>query len=376
MKQKNLKLIILTGSCPVSALGGAGRVINSYIYYYKKNSYNLIFLPVHTRKGNRLLRARPLFFSYFKAIWIRFKFRDNQIVLHHNHTAIYDLFAFLILKTVTGVSKDKCLITFHNPKYFEIISSLRKFKKKSKQNFSKFITPIKIRFLKIYFKSVNILCSNYHFLNSCNYESIKDLIKSETKILILQNPLSEKQIKLLKENINKKNREFTSNKVIGTYALMRKGKRLDRSIKMMKKLPKEYSLFIGGTGPEEKSLRTLVKKLNLESRIKFLGWMDEGIKKKFFKNINIFLITSDADTQSLVFLEAITNRLPVISVPNPIFEEIYPEGICANYAKDFNPDSLADEIISYHMKKLFSVNSSKFILKKQKSYAFAESLFS
>ena len=156
---------------------------------------------------------------------------------------------------------------------------------------------------------------------------------------------------------------------------MRKGKRLDRAIKMMKQLPKDYTLLIGGKGPEEKSLRKLVKKLNLESRIKFLGWMDEIIKKKFFKNINIFLITSDADTQSLVFLEAITNRLPVISVPNPIFKEIYPEGICANYAKDFNPDSLAEEIVSYHMKKLFSVNSSKFILKREKLYTFAESLF-
>ncbi len=374
-KNTQSKLIILIGSCPISALGGAGRVINSYINHYKNNSHEYIFLPIHTRKGNRFFRIRPLFFSYIKAIWIRFKLRDHKLVIHHHHTTIYDLFAFLILKLTTGISKSNSLITFHNPKYFEIISSLGKSRKKSKQNSSKFINTIKINFLKLYFKSTNRFFNNLHFLNSINYESVRNNINPKAKILIKQNPLSEKQFTVLKENIKKSNKELGNNKIIGTYALMRKGKRLDRAIKMMESLPKNYSLLIGGKGPEEGSLRKLVKKLNLESRIKFLGWMDEKIKEKFFKSINIFLITSDADTHSLVFLEAITNRMPVISVPNPVFKEIYPEGICANYAKDLNPASLAEEIILYKNKQLFSLNSSKFILNQQKNNNYAENLF-
>ena len=373
--KKKLKLIILTGSCPISALGGAGRVINSYINHYKNNSHEYIFLPIHTRKGNRIFRIKPLFVSFFKAIWIRFKLRDHKLVIHHHHTTIYDLFAFLLLKLITGISRNDSLITFHNPKYFEIISSLRKSRVTLNQNSSKFMKAIKINFLKLYFKSTNRLFKNLHFLNSINYESVRNLINLEAKILIKQNPLSEKQYTILKENMKKSNKELGKNKIIGTFSLMRKGKRLDRAIKMMLKLPKDYSLLIGGKGPEEDSLRKLVKKLNLESRIQFLGWMDEVLKEKFFKSINIFLITSDADTQSLVFLEAITNRIPVISVPNPVFKEIYPEGICANYAKDFNPSSLAEEIILYEEKKLFSLNSSKFFLNKQESYFFAETLF-
>ena len=372
--KKKLKLIILTGSCPISALGGAGRVINSYINHYKNNSHEYIFLPIHTRKGNRIFRIKPLFVSFFKAIWIRFKLRDHKLVIHHHHTTIYDLFAFLLLKLITGISRNNSLITFHNPKYFEIISSLRKSRVTLNQNSSKFMKAIKINFLKLYFKSTNRLFKNLHFLNSINYESVRNLINLEAKILIKQNPLSEKQYTILKENMKKSNKELGKNKIIGTFSLMRKGKRLDRAIKMMLKLPKDYSLLIGGKGPEEDSLRKLVKKLNLESRIQFLGWMDEVLKEKFFKSINIFLITSDADTQSLVFLEAITNRMPVISVPNPVFKEIYPEGICANYAKDFNPASLAKEIILYEEKKLFSFNSSKFLLNKQESYFFAETL--
>ena len=115
--------------------------------------------------------------------------------------------------------------------------------------------------------------------------------------------------------------------------------------------------------------------MNLGSRVKFIGWVNDEIKKNFFNSINIFVITSDADTQSLVFLESLIYCKPVISVPNPIFKEIYPEGICAIYSKEANSLSLANEIISFKKDKLSYKKSSKYILEREKSYSYAESLF-
>ena len=144
---------------------------------------------------------------------------------------------------------------------------------------------------------------------------------------------------------------------------------------MLNNLPINYSLVIGGKGPEEHRLKKLVDNLNLGSRVKFVGWINEEIKKDFFDSINLFVITSDADTQSLVFLESLIYCKPVISVPNPVFKEIYPEGICAIYAKEANSESLANEIISFRKEKLSYKKSSQYILEKEKSYSYAEKLF-
>ena len=192
----------------------------------------------------------------------------------------------------------------------------------------------------------------------------------------MPNPLTDRQRLYLKKNLSKQIKEFNSeNKLIGTYSLMRKGKRLDRAIEMLYNLPINYSLVIGGKGPEEDRLKKLVENLNLASRVKFIGWINEEIKEDFFDSINLFVMTSDADTQSLVFLESLIYCKPVISVPNPVFKEIYPEGICAVYAKESNSVSLANAIISFKNDKLSFKKSSKYILEKEKSYSYAEKLF-
>lgn len=73
---------------------------------------------------------------------------------------------------------------------------------------------------------------------------------------------------------------------------------------------KKIILKIAGIGEEEKNLRNLVKELSLEDDVEFLGWID---KEDFFKQIDIFLLTSKIETFGLVILEAMKFKKPIIS---------------------------------------------------------------
>tara|TARA_A100000164_G_C21896179_1_gene768044 strand:+ start:615 stop:1748 length:1134 start_codon:yes stop_codon:yes gene_type:complete len=375
MKKDKTNRIIILGSSPYSTLGGAGKVIYSYIDHYVRNNIKYIFLPIHNRKALKILRVVPIIFSVLKAISIRIKCNNDIIVIHHHHTSISDLFSFFLIKSIMGVDRKKCFITFHNPKHFQNLKHINELLncKKSKLIVKRLLIKKLLYF--IYFRIPCLLSGNFHFLNSINHEIVKNLIIKKIKVHILPNPLTDSQRLFLKKNLNKKIKEFNSeNKLIGTYSLMRKGKRLDRAIRMLNNLPINYSLIIGGKGPEENRLKELVENLNLGSRVKFVGWINEDMKKNFFESINIFIITSDADTQSLVFLESLIYCKPVISVPNPVFKEIYPEGICAIYAKEADPISLADEVISFKRDQFSHKKSSKYILDQETSYLYAENL--
>ncbi|MDB2550295.1 glycosyltransferase [Rickettsiales bacterium] len=72
-------------------------------------------------------------------------------------------------------------------------------------------------------------------------------------------------------------------------------------IKFLKDQNYKIKLKIAGTGQEENNLKNLVKNLNLEKNIEFLGWVDQ---KTFFEQIDIFILLSKEETFGMVFLEA------------------------------------------------------------------------
>jgi glycosyltransferase involved in cell wall biosynthesis len=87
---------------------------------------------------------------------------------------------------------------------------------------------------------------------------------------------------------------------------------------------KKIILKIAGIGEEEKNLRNLVKELSLEEDVEFLGWID---KEDFFKQIDIFLLTSKIETFGLVILEAMKFKKPIISTDTDGCNEIIRKNI-------------------------------------------------
>ena len=85
-----------------------------------------------------------------------------------------------------------------------------------------------------------------------------------------------------------------------------------KAIKLLKNYPnKKFKLRLAGRGPYEAYLRGLVKELQIEDKVEFVGWI--GDKKKFFDSLDIFMLTSQRETFGLVILEAMKFGKPIIS---------------------------------------------------------------
>jgi len=102
--------------------------------------------------------------------------------------------------------------------------------------------------------------------------------------------------------------------ILGVIGRLDKSKGFDLAIKAIKLLEgfldKNFILKIAGSGEEENSLKKLTAQLKLENKIQFLGWTD---KKKFFNDIDIFIIPSKKETFGLVILEAMKFHKPIIA---------------------------------------------------------------
>lgn len=119
-------------------------------------------------------------------------------------------------------------------------------------------------------------------------------------------------------------------------------------IKAMKYLPEE-KLIIAGEGRELENLKKLVKELNLEEKIKFLGYIPHkeipcylskskiGILANIKENISRF-------TSPLRLFEYMALGLPILATDLPVFKEILIHGENAWLVKPGDPVALAEGI--------------------------------
>ncbi|NHI93602.1 MAG: glycosyltransferase family 4 protein [Candidatus Lokiarchaeota archaeon] len=114
---------------------------------------------------------------------------------------------------------------------------------------------------------------------------------------------------------------FEKNDVILTIGRLIERKGFQYLIKAMKKLSttlQNIKLIIIGTGPLENKLKELVKKLNLQGQIFFLGEVKGEYIPYFYANSKLFVLPSiidkEGDTEGLgiVLLEAMASGVPVI----------------------------------------------------------------
>lgn len=76
------------------------------------------------------------------------------------------------------------------------------------------------------------------------------------------------------------------------------------------RLPSRALLAIAGTGPLELELKELVRSLDIENRVLFLGQVPDA--RRMFRAFDCFALTSDHEPFGMVLLEAMAADLPVI----------------------------------------------------------------
>jgi glycosyltransferase involved in cell wall biosynthesis len=81
----------------------------------------------------------------------------------------------------------------------------------------------------------------------------------------------------------------------------------------------DIGLFIVGSGREEKKLKNLVHKFNLEKKVRFEGWQND--LGSYYRGADVLLSTSLYEGYGLIFAEAEYCGLPIISTDVGIAKE-------------------------------------------------------
>lgn len=126
----------------------------------------------------------------------------------------------------------------------------------------------------------------------------------------------------------------------------------------------DYRLAIIGEGDQESNLQELAKFLRVESKVAFLGYQPNPYS--YLKKASVFVLSSSWESFSLVIVEAMCLRVPVISTDCPFGpREIIDNKINGILVKPHNAQSLA--------KAMYDLVSNDSLMKKYGENGFKKS---
>ena len=152
-------------------------------------------------------------------------------------------------------------------------------------------------------KIQNIIAVSLHVKNV-----ISNMTKS--KIHIIPNGIDFEDIQNVEPH---KSIEHPSILFIGGLVKLKSADLLIKAIPIIKKSIQNIRVFIGGAGPQEKELKNLVKELNIEENVKFLGFVSGDEKYSYYKSADICVFPSVYETFCIVCLEAMACGKPVVA---------------------------------------------------------------
>jgi len=163
---------------------------------------------------------------------------------------------------------------------------------------------------KIMVKRVFLVCDKIIFVSSPSLSKVQKILGFPLQnAAIIQNGID-----LNRFNPKLFPKKQTSKLIVGTACRLSKEKRLDLFLKAAKEISKAISnveFWIIGDGPEKENLKKLTKELNLESKVKFLGFQEKP--EEFVSQMDVFLVTSETEGFPLAPLEAKALGIPIVA---------------------------------------------------------------
>jgi len=156
-------------------------------------------------------------------------------------------------------------------------------------------------------------------------------------------------------NATAENKQLT----VGLVARFRPQKRVDKWVEVaaeIAKLTNEISFIMVGDGPDDAMLREKIKANGLSEAIQLRGQLSDTVSA--YKQIDIFLLTSDFEGLPLALLEAMScGCVPVISNVGGI-KQLQFDGFGYKYDA-FDAKKIAEEVVSYTTDKQKFLAESK-----------------
>ena len=212
--------------------------------------------------------------------------------------------------------------------------------------------------------------ANLSFAKKITYNTLR----GSKKIITLSNSLKnevmkfknlEKKIEVIPNGVNTQlfisNSENRENLIIYIGALIkRKGVEfLIKAIPAVINSNPDFRLIIIGEGNEEINLKNLVKSLDLDNFVIFLGQINQDSVKEWLQKSKLFILPSIEEGQGVVLVEALACGTPCIGsnvggIPDVISDDV------GTLVPPENPKALSEAI-------LFYLNNEEVWLKKSKN---------
>ncbi len=109
-------------------------------------------------------------------------------------------------------------------------------------------------------------------------------------------------------------------------------------------LPSEVKLLILGNGFMEEFLKEKTKKLDLEKRVHFVGFVHHSEMLSYLHSAHIFIRPSLSEGFGISFIEAMAVGLPVIATPVGGIVDFLTDGVTGLMCEPKNPKSIAQKV--------------------------------
>jgi glycosyltransferase involved in cell wall biosynthesis len=130
----------------------------------------------------------------------------------------------------------------------------------------------------------------------------------------------------------------------------------------LRDLPVKLQIVGGGTPDYERSLRDLVKRLDVEDRVEFVGSTPPDRIPSFFAAADIFLLASRYEPFGIVLLEAMAAGLPIVATNVGGIPAVVQNGVSARLVPPGDADALADavrELVSHDALRLSLIREAR-----------------
>lgn len=325
----------------VEEKGGVSSVAKQILNFNMKEKISMQYIEtyVEDRVSKQLKVYIISIFGIFKKL-----LRENIDIVHIHMSYKGSFYRKSIIMNLCKLFKIKIIIHLHG-------SEFEKF-----YNESSWMVRKAVRFL---FKRADCV-----LVLGEEWEKRILLIEPSTKTIILKN-----SIKISEKNSNQEE-EVIKFLFLGTL-IKRKGLYdLIDAIKILKdnQILENYKVkfIIGGVGPEEESIKSLIKDSDLSRYIDMAGWVTGDKKEKLLETSQVFVLPSYNEGLPVAILEAMSYGLPIISTRVGSIEEAVKDninGYIINAGDELELSiKLKNLIEDRELRKQFSIQSKKIVM--------------
>lgn len=205
--------------------------------------------------------------------------------------------------------------------------------------------PYKYVGRKIFEKADSIVCVSNHEKNLV----IKNFNIDQAKIVTIPIGLNLKEFKGLK-------RKEGDNKVILYVGRLEEYKGVHYLINVLPELSEDIILEIVGKGPYKTNLLSLIKQLNLGTRVRFYQDLPRNELLQKYANANLFVMLSKHESYGISVAEALTSRTPCIVADTSALREWINGENCFGIKYPLNNRELVDLINNTIGKTVSKIN--------------------